>query len=165
MQFVISETDEVLVPQAGLALVGTLLQSTALKKRAGAIGLEACPRPEVKHGDVLTAAIGLLCLGKSDFTDIEAFRSDEFFRRSLGLGRVPPAAERDGGLDLLGGKALAPRKSLGAGPVAEQPVAGRLATGLPTLLRHDAAAKRIGRRRRHPPNRRRVDERDPRRRR
>ncbi len=32
--------------------------------------------------------IGLLCLGKSDFEAIEAFRQDEFFRQALCLGKV-----------------------------------------------------------------------------
>jgi hypothetical protein len=89
MQFIISETDEVLVPQAGLAVVGALLKGMAIKRRINAIELEDCPRPEIKHGEVVTAAIGLLCLGKSDSTDIEAFRSDECFRRALGLSKVP----------------------------------------------------------------------------
>ena len=80
MQFIISTTDEVLIPQAGLGLVGALLQDTKLRQRIDAIDVEGCLRPEVKHGDVVAAAIGLLCLGKSDFNDIEAFRTDEFFR-------------------------------------------------------------------------------------
>ena len=33
--------------------------------------------------------IGLLCLGKPDFEAIEAFREDEFFRRALGLKKIP----------------------------------------------------------------------------
>lgn len=102
MEFIISETDEVLVPQAGLAVVGALLKGTAVKRRASAIELEDCPRPEMKHGDVLTAAIGLLCLGKSDYTDIEAFRSDEFFRRALGLSKVPSEETLRQRLDQLG---------------------------------------------------------------
>jgi len=83
MQFIISTTDEVLVPQAGLGLVGALLQDTKLRRRVDAIEVEGCLRPKVKHGDVVTAAIGLLCLGKTDFTDIEPFREDEFFRQAL----------------------------------------------------------------------------------
>lgn len=89
MQFIISTTDEVLVPQAGLGLVGALLQDTKLRRRVEAIEVEGCLRPEVKHGDVVMAAIGLLCLGKTDFTDIEPFREDEFFRQALGLRQVP----------------------------------------------------------------------------
>jgi hypothetical protein len=89
MQFIISTTDEVLIPQAGLGLVGALLQDTKLRQRVDAINVEGYQRPEVKHGDVVAAAIGLLCLGKSDFNDIEAFREDEFFRQSLGLRQIP----------------------------------------------------------------------------
>jgi hypothetical protein len=89
MQFIISTTDEVLIPQAGLGLVGALLQDTKLRQRIDAINVEGYLRPEVKHGDVVAAAIGLLCLGKSDFNDIDAFREDEFFRQSLGLRQIP----------------------------------------------------------------------------
>jgi len=89
MQFIISTTDEVLIPQAGLGLVGALLQDTKLRQRIDALDVEGYLRPEVKHGDVIAAAIGLLCLGKSDFNDIEAFRTDEFFRQSLGLRQIP----------------------------------------------------------------------------
>lgn len=102
MQFIISQTDEVLVPQAGLAVVGALLKGTAIKRRLSAIELEECPRPEIKHGEVVTAAIGLLCLGKSDYTDIEAFRSDAFFRRALGLSKVPSEETLRQRLDQLG---------------------------------------------------------------
>jgi hypothetical protein len=89
MQFIISTTDEVLIPQAGLGLVGALLQDTKLRQRVDAIDVEGYLRPEVKHGDVVAAAIGLLCLGKADFNDIEAFRTDEFFRQSLGPRQIP----------------------------------------------------------------------------
>jgi len=70
-------------------LVGALLQDAKLRQRIDAIDVEGYLRPEVKHGDVVAAAIGLLCLGKSDFNDIEAFREDEFFRQSLGLRQIP----------------------------------------------------------------------------
>lgn len=92
MRFIISTTDEVLIPQAGLGLIGVLLQDTKLRQRIDALDVEGCPRPEVKHGDVVASAIGLLCLGKSDFNDLEAFRGDEFFRRALGLRRIPSEA-------------------------------------------------------------------------
>jgi hypothetical protein len=101
MQFIISETDEVLVPQAGLALVGALLQGTSLRRRVNTIHLEDCPQPEVKHAEVVTAGIGLLCLGKSDFNDIEAFRDDKFFRRALGLRKVPSEATLRQRFDML----------------------------------------------------------------
>ena len=89
MRFIISETDEILVSHSGLALAGSLLRRTAIQKRTSRIRLGDRKRPEVSHGDVVTAMIGLLCLGKPDFEAIEAFREDEFFRRALGLAKVP----------------------------------------------------------------------------
>jgi hypothetical protein len=89
MKFTISETDEILVSHSGLGLAGALLQGTDIQKRTHGIRLGDRKRPEVSHGDVLVAMIGLLCLGKPDFEAIEAFRGDEFFRRALGLTRVP----------------------------------------------------------------------------
>jgi len=89
MKFIISETDEILVSHSGLALAGAILQGTQIRKRASTIRLGDRKRPEVSHGDVLTAMIGLLCLGKPDFEAIEAFREDEFFRRALGLKKIP----------------------------------------------------------------------------
>ena len=101
MKFHISETNEILVSHSGLALVGAILQQTQIQKRANAIRLGNRRRPEVSHGDVLTAMIGLLCLGKPDFEAIEAFREDEFFRRALGLKNVPSAATLRQRLDEL----------------------------------------------------------------
>jgi hypothetical protein len=89
MKFIISETDEILVSHSGLGLAGALLQGTGIEKRSNAIRLGDRKRPEVCHGDVLTAMIALLCLGKPDFGAIEPFRQDEFFRRALGLKKVP----------------------------------------------------------------------------
>ena len=101
MKFIISETDEVLVPQSGLALIGSLLQDTNLRKRINELKLPGVLRPEVKHGDIVTAGIGLLCLGKSDFNDIEPFREDEFFRMALGLMNVPSEATLRQRLDAM----------------------------------------------------------------
>ena len=88
MKFIISETDEILVSHSGLALAGSLVRRTAIQKRINRIRLGDRKRPEVSHGDVVAAMIGLLCLGKPDFDAIEAFREDEFFRQALGLAKV-----------------------------------------------------------------------------
>ena len=79
MEFIITHTDEVLVSHSGLALAGALLTQSPLRKRLDAIRLGERKRPEVPHGDVLVAMIGLLCLGKSDYADIESYRHEEFF--------------------------------------------------------------------------------------
>ena len=102
MQFIISETDEVLISHSGLALVGTLLQGTDIRRRADTISLGQGKRPEVSHGDVLASMIGLLCLGKPDFEAIEDFRGDEFFARALGLTNIPSEGTLRQRLDELG---------------------------------------------------------------
>lgn len=92
VQFVISQTDESLTAHSGLALVGRLLGRSDLAKRMDAIPLQGRPRPEIAHGDVVTAMVGLLCLGKPDYEAIEAFRDDPFFGLALGLDQVPSSA-------------------------------------------------------------------------
>jgi len=107
MEFTITHTDEVLVSHSGLALAGALLQQSPLRKRLNEIRLSAHERPEVPHGDVLVAMIGLLCLGKSDYADIEGYRHEEFFHRALGLKRLPSEETLRQRMDQLGTTPLA----------------------------------------------------------
>jgi hypothetical protein len=107
MQFTISETDDVLVSHSGLALAGALLGQSQLKKRLDALEIPDCKRPTMPHGEVLLAMIGLLCLGKSDFADIEAFRRETFFAPALGLTRLPSEETLRQRMDHLGVTPLA----------------------------------------------------------
>jgi hypothetical protein len=107
MKFIITHTDEVLVSHSGLALAGALLEQSPLRKRLNAIRLGERKRPEMPHGDVLVAMIGLLCLGKSDYADIESYRQEEFFGRALGLPQLPSEETLRQRLDQLGTTAIA----------------------------------------------------------
>jgi hypothetical protein len=107
IEFNITQTDEVLVSHSGLALAGALLGQTLLRKRLNEIRLGDRKRPEVCHGDVLVSMIGLVCLGKSDFADIEAYRQEEFFRRALGLEKLPSEETLRQRMDQLGTAAIA----------------------------------------------------------
>jgi hypothetical protein len=107
MQFIISETDDVLVSHAGLALAGALLQQTELRSRLDAMEAEGRKRPVMSHGEVLLSMIGLLCLGKSDYAAIEPFRRERFFARSLGLSRLPSEETLRQRMDQLGTVPLA----------------------------------------------------------
>jgi hypothetical protein len=102
MRFTITHTDEVLVSHSGLALAGVLLQQSLLRKRLDEIRLGERKRPELPHGDVLVAMIGLLCLGKSDYADIESCRQEQFFRRALGLKQLPSEETLRQRMDQLG---------------------------------------------------------------
>lgn len=76
MKFIIEQSDEHLTPVAGLALVGEIINHTALKLRLNKTRIPGVPSPHISHGDVVTSYIGLLCQGRSDFYHIELFRED-----------------------------------------------------------------------------------------
>jgi hypothetical protein len=102
MQFIISETDDVLVSHSGLALAGAILRQTRLAERLDALEVESSQRPTMPHGEVLLSMIGLLCLGKSDYADIEAVRHETFFGPALSLRRLPSEETLRQRLDQLG---------------------------------------------------------------
>ena len=89
MQFEIVQGDERLSSHSGLALVGEILKRTSIRERLDAVALPDHRFPEISHGEVATAMIGVMCLGKPDFDAIEAFREDPFFLQSLCLDSVP----------------------------------------------------------------------------
>ncbi len=89
IKFKFKESNELLSSHTGTALTGLLLQMTMLKERLSGIELYAGSTPEIPHGDVVAAMIGLLTIGQSNYDDIEQFREDPFFAKSLGLSRIP----------------------------------------------------------------------------
>jgi len=89
MRFEIVQGDEQLSSHSGLALIGAILDRTSVRERLNAVVLPEHPFPDISHGEVATAMIGLICVGKPDFDAIEPFRDDPFFTQSLGLNSVP----------------------------------------------------------------------------
>ena len=89
MRFQIMQGNEHLTSHSGLALAGAILDRSRLRERLDTVMLPEHPFPEISHGDVATAMVGLICLGNPDFDAIEAFRDDLFFLQSLGLDSVP----------------------------------------------------------------------------
>jgi hypothetical protein len=89
MRFQIVQGNEQLSSHSGLALAGAILHRSQIRERLDMVMLPEHPFPEISHGEVATAMIGLICLGKPDFDAIEAFRDDPFFLQSLDLDSVP----------------------------------------------------------------------------
>ena len=90
-RLIISKSTADFTSHAGLGLVGMAIrQRTNLAAEAAAVS--AVRSDAMPHGDILASYIGLLCLGKSDFEAIDAFRADPYFLEALGLGQVPSAA-------------------------------------------------------------------------
>ena len=80
----IKHGNEKLVSQSGLVPVGVLLEYMQLAKRLETIPGVHCVEPAISHGEILSSMIGLICMGKSDYSAIEIFRKDEwFFTRHL----------------------------------------------------------------------------------
>ena len=91
MKFVIQASREMLESNAGLVLAGKILAGLDLDRRANGIAIEKMLEPRIKNADVIRAYFGLLVLGRTAFEDIELFRESGFFRRALGIKRVPSA--------------------------------------------------------------------------
>jgi hypothetical protein len=89
MLFQIVQGNELLSSHSGLALAGAILDRSRIRERLDTVMLPEHPFPEISHGEVATAMVGLICLGKPDFDAIETFRDDPFFLQSLGLASVP----------------------------------------------------------------------------
>ena len=90
-RLIISTSTADFTSHAGLGLIGMAIrQRTNLAAEAAAVS--AVRSDAMPHGDILASYIGLLCLGKSDFEAIDAFRADPYFLEALGLRQVPSAA-------------------------------------------------------------------------
>lgn len=99
----VKEGSESLSSHSGLALIGALINQTQLRDRLNAVQLIRCESPVICHADIVTATIGLLCLGKPDFQAIELFRNNLFFAQSLGLSDCPASPTLRQRIDLIGG--------------------------------------------------------------
>jgi hypothetical protein len=81
----IDTTDELIAAESGLTLIASLLQKTRLQQRLELTG----KRSQIPDFDIFKSYAGLLAMGKTEFTKIEQFRDDVFFRLVLGLKTVP----------------------------------------------------------------------------
>jgi hypothetical protein len=99
----IKHGNEKLVSQSGLVPVGALLGYMQLAKRLETISGVHCVEPVISHGEILSSMIGLICMGKSDYSAIEIFREDEwFFTQALGISACPSQSTLRQRIDLIG---------------------------------------------------------------
>lgn len=85
--FVIKKLPYNLTSNAGLALVGQYIKRLSVNQLVDPkfpVGVGG-----ISNSCILKSYLGLLVQGKNDFDAIEAFRRDDFFSRSLGVGAVP----------------------------------------------------------------------------
>ena len=85
--FIIKKLSYDLTSNAGLALAGAYVKRLGISNRVDRkfpVGVSG-----IANSDILKSYLGLLVQGKNDFDAIEAFRADDFYKRSLGIGAVP----------------------------------------------------------------------------
>lgn len=89
-KFKLKQGNELLTDHAGLSLVGLALAKFAKVRKV----LDAVipKRSGLSVGEIVTAYMGLLCTGKSDFDAIENHRNDGFFAEALGISGTPAAS-------------------------------------------------------------------------
>jgi hypothetical protein len=101
IKFIITETDEFLTSQGGLAMIGMLAERSGLRDKVSYIVAEK-KNGSISTADTLLTMTGLLCLAKPDFDAVEQFRDDEYFQQALGLKEVPSEATLRQRLDETG---------------------------------------------------------------
>jgi hypothetical protein len=85
MDYKIVFTDELISSTSGLFIVGNLLKKTNLKNRIN----KQFKNNLISNSDIMFSYIGLLCQGKNDFDNIEAYRKEPFFKKALRIDKVP----------------------------------------------------------------------------
>jgi hypothetical protein len=85
----IQQGNEEINSNGGILLAGGLLAGLESLKKVDKMAMGKVKKGQISHSGILRSAAGLLCLGKTDFTDIETRREDVLFRRALALPKAP----------------------------------------------------------------------------
>ena len=115
MKFIIQGCNEDLESNGGLVLAGKILGGLDLDRRLNGMIIEDVLEPKISNADVVQAYFGLLVLGKTNYEEIEGYRHAGYFRRALGIKRVPSAATLRQRLDAARGRFDAVIKEANAG--------------------------------------------------
>ena len=85
-RFILEQSDtNFYTPHSGLALIGQFINRyTSLSKTSRKIK----KRHGIPNIELIRPYLGLLCLGKSDYDALENYRSDPFFKESLGIKQI-----------------------------------------------------------------------------
>jgi len=95
--------NEKLVSQSGLLPVGALLESINFAWRFNNLPNVHCVDPKISHGEILSSMLGLICVGKPDYSAIEIFRQDPFFfTQSMGINNCPSQSTLRERINLIG---------------------------------------------------------------
>ena len=82
---VIDRTEEHLAGQAGISLIGEMLDHSRIDSFCPADK----PGVDYKNWEIIRAAAGLIAQGKADYEHVEDVREDDFFSHALKIGKAP----------------------------------------------------------------------------
>ena len=85
----IAQGKEEITSTGGIVLAGGLLSGLKSLKRMDGMRTGEVKKGQISQSGIMRCAAGLLCLGKTDYADVEPFRQDPLFRQSLALEKVP----------------------------------------------------------------------------
>lgn len=78
--------NERLITPSGLCMVGQAMGKCNLIKKASRMKTDKRSQPQIKNGDILLTAIGMITLGHTEFDYVNEFHTDEeYYKESLGI--------------------------------------------------------------------------------
>jgi len=89
--FIIELSDKNFVNHAGLSFVSNFLNDSKILSRIKVISKVKKNTGAISDYDIVKTCIALICLGKTNFDDVEQYRKDRYFKKTLRLKTVPSA--------------------------------------------------------------------------
>ena len=88
-------TNERIIPASGLAVVGAFLGKSDFVKRCNRMDVtKNRSQHQIKNGDIFLTYIGMLCMGKPQYSSVNEMNDDpEFYKYALGITRSIPSEE------------------------------------------------------------------------
>jgi len=87
--FIVETTKKVIVNHSGLVFIAKYLNDVRFFSRINKISKIKKNSGVISDYDIIKTYIALICLGKTDFEDVEQYRNDKFFKKVLNLHTVP----------------------------------------------------------------------------
>lgn len=88
MRYKIEQSNEIINSNGGICLIGGLLKRLKPLKSVDKMRFKTL-RGIISHSDILKSMIGLLSLGKTDYTNIELYKADIVFQEAMNLKNIP----------------------------------------------------------------------------
>jgi hypothetical protein len=88
---IIKTTDKNFVNHAGLSFIAIFLNDSRISDRINIISKIKKKSGVISDYDIVKTYIALICLGKTNFDDVEQYRNDRYFKKALKLKTVPSA--------------------------------------------------------------------------